>query len=565
MRKFYKSILPLACLSATLLVGCDQGGSNQPDSASSDERSVPHLEKRGQATQLIVDGKPFLVLGGELHNSSATNAAYLRPLLPRLDTMHLNTVLAAVTWELTEPEKGKYDFSLVDSILTQARANHLHVALLWFGTWKNGLSHYVPAWMKTDYKTYPRMHIKGGYPVESISPLCAEALKADAGAFAALMDHVKTIDAQHTVVMMQVENEVGLLGDSRDRGPEAEKAWAAAVPAELISYLQKNKGKLLPETDKLWAANGYQTQGTWAQVFGNTPQAEEAFMAWNYSHYVNSVAAAGKAKYALPMFVNTWIVQPDDKGPGDYPAGGPQAHVHDFWRAGGSAIDLLTPDVYLDKFDEIAQLYSRNGNSLFVPESKADEKGAANAFFLIGAYKAIGFSPFGIDDRIKDAVKDPVPQAFDVLQQLSPEILEAQSTGKIAGIWLNTEKPTQSVTLGNYRFDVAIRTNRDGSEKHDAGYGLIIQKGPDEFIIAGKYLQINFVPQTAGPQYVGYSLLDEGKYVNGQWTPGRRLNGDDIMLDYHIAQQAAIKKTGSVVRTLGDKPSIMRVKLYRFE
>jgi beta-galactosidase GanA len=230
--------------------------------------------------------------------------------MPRLDTMHLNTVLAAVTWELMEPREGKYDFSLVDSILIDARANHLKVVLLWFGTWKNGLSHYVPGWVKTDFKRFPRMHIKGGYPVESITPLSTEALKADTKAFAALMKHVKEVDAQRTVIMMQVENLVGLIGDSRDRSPIADKAYGEQVPAALINSLVKNKAGLLPETQKLWGANGFRTKGTWAEVFGTTPQAEEAFMAWNYATFMNAVAAAGKAEYALPMYVNTWIVRP---------------------------------------------------------------------------------------------------------------------------------------------------------------------------------------------------------------------------------------------------------------
>ncbi len=307
------------------------------------------------------------------------------------------------------------------------------------------------------------------------------------------------------------------------------------------------------------------TSGTWAQVLGNTPQAEEAFMAWHYARYMNNVAAAGKAQYALPMFVNTWIVQPDDKGPGDYPSGGPQAQSHDIWKAGAPAIDLRSPDVYLDNFEDIAALYSRNNNSLFIPESKADEYGAANAFLLIGKYHAIGYSPFGIENRVKDAVKGPIPMAYATLQQLAPEILDAQSKGTITGVSLNKNKTQQIVELGGYKLDIQIKTNRNGTEKHDVAYGIIISKGNNEFIVAGSELQINFYPATPGPAYVGYAVLDEGKYIDGKWVPGRRLNGDDIMLNYHIADEAAAKRTGSVVRTLGDQPQIMHLKLYRFE
>jgi len=558
MRYNFSLLMPTICLLLALS-SCKQKPENK------DTAAIPHLEIRGGVKQLIVDGKPFLILGGELHNSSATNAAYLNPLLARLDTMHLNTVLAAITWELTEPTEGKYDFSLVDSVLNGARKNHLKVVLLWFGTWKNGLSHYAPAWMKTDYRRFPRMHVKGGFPVESITPFCDDAMKADANAFAALMKHVKEVDAQQTVIMMQVENEVGLIGDSRDRGPEAEKAWQDQVPTGLLNYLSANKTKLLPETQKLWGANGYRNQGTWTEVFGNSPQAEEAFMAWHYATYLNTVTAAGKGQYNIPMFVNTWIVQPDDKGPGDFPSGGPQAQSHDIWRAGAPAIDLLCPDVYLDNFDEIAELYTRNNNSIFVPESKADTNGAANAFSLIGTHHAIGYSPFGIEDRVFDIHNGPIPLAYQTLQQLAPEILDAQSKGSITGISLSPKKPEQIVNMGGYKLDIKIRTNRTNTEKHNVAYGLIIDKGNDEFIIAGVDIQINFYPLTPGPPYVGYATLDEGKYVDGNWAPGRRLNGDDIMLDYHLADEAAQKRVGSVVRTLGSKPTIMKLKLYRFQ
>jgi len=559
------AMMGIACLLFAFS-GCKQNGSTSTaQTGTADSGGIPHLETRGKIKQLIVDGKPFLVLGGEMHNDAATSAAWLKPILPKLDTMHLNTVLAAVTWELMEPQEGKFDFALIDSVLDGARKNHLHVALLWFGTWKNGLSHYVPEWIKTDYKRFPRMHIKGGYPVESITPLSAEALKADSKAFAAMMKHVKEVDAQHTVIMIQVENEVGLIGDSRDRGPEAEKAFNAPIPAELLDYLQKNKANLLPETQKLWAAKGSLTKGTWPEVFGTTPAAEEAFMGWQYAKYMNAVAAAGKAEYPLPMFVNTWIVQPDDRGPGDYPSGGPQAHMHDIWKAGGSSIDLRSPDVYLDNFEDIATMYSRNNNDLFIPESKGDIYGAGNAFLLIGQYHAIGYSPFGIENRVKDPIHGPIPLAFATLQQLAPEILDAQAKGTIIGVSLSKNKPEQMVELGGYKLDIKIKTNRNGTETHEVGYGLVISKGNNEFIVAGADIQINFYPTTPGPAYVGYSVLDEGKYVDGKWVAGRRLNGDDIMLNYHLADEAAAKRVGSVVRTLGDDPQIMKLKVYRFE
>ena len=111
--------------------------------------SIPHLEKHGTATQLIVDGKPFLVLGAELNNSSASSMEYMRPLWPKIAATNLNTVLATVSWELMEPEEGRFDFSLVDGLIQDARRYNLRLILLWFGSWKNGKSTYQPVWVKT--------------------------------------------------------------------------------------------------------------------------------------------------------------------------------------------------------------------------------------------------------------------------------------------------------------------------------------------------------------------------------------------------------------------------------
>ena len=177
---------------------------------------IPHLAKRGTATQLIVDGKPFLILGGELHNSTSSSLDYMAPILGKFAAGHLNTALAAVCWDLTEPEEGTFDFSLVDGVIMEARQNNLHLVLLWFGSWKNGVSTYPPLWVKTDQQRFPRAQNKEGNRLDILSTLSQTNLNADARAFAALMRHVRQVDgAAHTVLMVQVENEVGVLGDSR--------------------------------------------------------------------------------------------------------------------------------------------------------------------------------------------------------------------------------------------------------------------------------------------------------------------------------------------------------------
>ena len=320
---------------------------------------APHLGRHGDATQLIVDGKPFLILSGELSNNAATALEPMETIWPKLVAGNLNTVLVGVSWAQFEPEEGKFNYSLVDGVIAKARENHLHIVFLWFGCWKNGTSSYPPYWVKKDFLRFPRIQIGEGKtvsvsgPVELLSTLSDATRDADAQAFAALMRHIKEVDGtQHTVVMMQVENEVGVLRDTRDRSPAANRAFAGQVPAELMNYLQSHKDTLIPEFREVWAANGYKKSGTWEEVFGPGKPAtleipiqttvsllgplehenswqhlhwasDEIFMAWNYARFLEKVAQAGKAAYDIPMYVNAWLQQPNHAWPGTYPSGGP--------------------------------------------------------------------------------------------------------------------------------------------------------------------------------------------------------------------------------------------------
>lgn len=526
--------------------------------------SQPKLQKNGEATQLIVNGKPFLVLGGEMLNSSTSSKAYMAPLWQPLKQMNLNTVLSAVSWELVEPQEGKFDFSLVDEILKGARAQDLKVILLWFGSWKNGLSHYTPVWVKRDIKRFPRIQQAYGSTTETVSALSLEAARADAKAFAALMKHVKEVDAaRQTVIMVQVQNEVGVIGDTRDHSPMANASFQQPVPTELLKGLQQHSTELQPELKRHWQEAGSKTSGNWIEVFGNNAFADEAFMAWHYARYVNEIATAGKAAYNIPMFVNAWIVQPEDKKPGDYPAGGPQAHVHDIWRIGAPAIDIKAPDIYLPHFKSITAQYYHTWNPLFIPESFSGDAGAANAFYAIGNHNGIGYSPFGIDRKEANPGNTALAKAYKVLGQLMPEILAAQSKGAIKGVTLTKSDSVQTLQLGGYEIIVTLRKNWNGVFQTTKGYGLIIADGIDAFTVAGSDIDVTFRPITAGPTKAGLASVYEGEYVNGIWKSGRLLNGDDIMISYKLAEEAAANRTGTGVR-LQAEPGIVKAKLYRF-
>ena len=489
---------------------------------SAQDANTPHLQKQGTATQLMVDGKPFLMLAGEIHNSSSSSLDYMKPIWPRLADIPLNTVLTPVSWELIEPTEGKYDFTLMDGLLQQARQNKVHIVFLWLASWKNGMSSYAPNWIKRDTRRFPRV-IENGNEVEILSTLGTATRDADAKALAALMHHLREVDSSdHTVLMMQVENEVGVLGDTRDHSAAANKAFESAVPRELTTYLQQHRDSVYSELRELWQANGSKTSGTWAEVFGDTPRADEIFMAWNYSRYINHVGAAGKAEYLLPMYVNTWLAY-EDATPGDYPSGGPQPRVIDIWKAAGNAIDIYSPDIYQANFEEWCKRYHWPSNPLFIPETGGSANGEANVFYAIGQHDAMGFSPFAIDSA-RDA-KDNLGKSYEAIAQLSPLILQHQGNGEMAGFLLDPQKQSTSFVMNGYLVTVSL-DNIFGT-RAEKGYGLIIATGPNEFAGSGSGFRATFTPRSPGPPHAGISYVEEGRFENGSWMAGRRLNGDE--------------------------------------
>ena len=509
--------------------------------------AAPHLEKRGVATQLIVDGKPFLMLSGELHNSTSSNLKYMGSLWTNLRVLGLNSVVTPLSWELVEPKEGTYDFTLVDGLIDQARHQNERIVFLWLASWKNGLSSYVPVWVKQDTRRFPRV-IERGNPVEILSPQSAATQESDARAFAALMKHIKEIDSHdHTVLMMQVENEVGVLGDSRDHSDAANKAFASAVPAQLMQYLQAHRSTLYPDLKDLWDANGNRIAGTWAEVFGDTERADEIFMAWHYAHFIQAVAKAGKAEYDIPMYVNTWLAG-DKTPPGEFPSGCPEPWVVDVWRAAGSSLDFYAPDLYDPRFEVWSRRYHRDGNPLYMPETRGGAAGAANVYYALGEEAGMGFSPFAIESEAND--KDPLGESYNVLASIAPLLLEHQAAGDVHGFLLNHDQSVVDFTMNGYTLHVSLDNSFGGAA--ESGFGLIMADGKDAFLGAGKGFRVTFTPRADGGPRVGIATVDEGTFVDGKWVAGRRLNGDEDDQGVHW-------------RFDPHQQRIEKVTLYRFE
>jgi len=515
------------------------------------QQRVPHLRKQGTATQLIVDDKPFLVLAGELGNSSSSGLEYMRPVWPKLAALKLNTVLIPVYWELIEPVEGKFDFTLVDGLIQDARKQNLHLVPLWFASWKNSMSCYAPSWVKTDQQRFPRSQDKNGAGMEILSPFNKENFEADARAFAAFMRHVREVDGNdHTVIMVQVENEIGMIPDSRDRSTVANQLFSERVPAELMNYLSERKEQLIPEFRTAWAANGFKTSGTWEEVFGKGPATDEVFMAWYFARYVDRVTEAGKKEYSLPMFVNAALIRPGHM-PGQYPSAGPLPHLIDIWRAGAPKIDFFSPDIYFQNFAEWVRKYDRSGNAVFIPEAMPGSVDAVNAMYAIGQHNAIGFSPFSIDS-LDEETTNAVTSSYDLLNQLTPLILNHQGKGTMAGLLPEgpEQRQPQQLRLGNHTLYVTFDRPTAQNTSVLSG-GLVIAIAPDEYVFAGTGLTVTFEAAGGGDPIVGLLSVDEGKYVNGQWVVTRRLNGDQTHQGRHLRLPAG-------------KFGIQRIKLYRY-
>ena len=426
------------------------------------------------------------------------------------------------------------------------------------------MSCYVPDWVKRDEKRFPRAAQADGTSLEILSALSPNALEADSAAFVALMKHLKSIDAaDRTVIMVQVENEVGMIPEARDHGALAEAAFQSPLPSELIEYLQKNRESLVPQLREAWESHGAKTNAAWAETFGSGPMTDELFTAWTEGRFTEKVAERGKAVYPQPMYVNAALIRPG-RTPGQYPSGGPLPHLFDIWRAAAPAIDFLSPDLYFPNFVEWAEKYVRPGNPLFIPETGrvGAAEMAANAMFVYGQLNSIGFSVYA-SEFLKPEEQQTLGEAYVVIDQLTPLILANQGAGKMVGIRAPAEfdgsvdLTPQEFTLGDYTFNVRFRTPAPISvgaksevDMPGAHGGLIVQLGPDEFLVAGTGMLMTFGVRGGGA-HAGIDSIWEGKFVDGSWVPGRNLNGDD-------------DNQGPYLRLSGDSFAIRRVRLYSY-
>jgi hypothetical protein len=488
---------------------------------------IPKIIKQNGHYALFVDGRPFFVLGGQAHNSSAWPE-----MMPRVwqaaEKMHLNTLEVPIYWEQIETQPGKFDFSLIDTLLKQARIHKVKLVFLWFGTWKNGSNHYIPEWMKQDATRYPNIIGENGQRVDSPSPHSSFTLEADKKAFAAIMHYLKKADAQHTVIMVQVENEPGAWGSVRDYSPAAQKLFEDQVPEELLK----------PEVLSQLPHNT--TQGSWKEVFGKN--ADEYFHAWSVATFIGKVAAAGKTEYALPLYVNAALRDPlTNPSANTYESGGPTDNVLAIYKAAAPAIDILSPDIYLsgnERVLKVLELYNRSDNPLFVPEAGLTSLNAKYLYEVI-ARGGIGFSPFGIDDNghgspdsILARKLRPYSQEYEMIAPMIKEIAQWSFEGKIKSVVEAEDHTTKTIDLGSWQAIISFGGESRGSEilpnAQPTGKAMIVKLSENNFIVIGTLCRITFKPLGNNVNKAWqYLKVEEGHYKNGAFKLLRIRNGDE--------------------------------------
>ncbi|HAJ66207.1 MAG TPA: hypothetical protein DCM61_06515 [Clostridiales bacterium] len=515
----------------------------------------------------MVEDKPFILLAGEVHNSDSSSPAYMEGIWDIAEKLGMNALLLPATWETIEPEEGKFDFSLPQALIDQARGRNMRIVFLWFGSWKNAECMYAPAWVKKDLKRFPRAQIEKGknkagrqvsptipvkMPYTTLSYLGEETKKADAKAFAAFLGFLKDYDERRqTVVAVQVENETGLLGAAREVSDEADALFAASVPTDFAAYMRAHTGTMTEEIRA--AVLSGREEGSWSEVFGAA--ADELFSAYHVARYVNAVAAAGKAVYPLPMSANCWL----DKGgaPGSYPTGGPVSKVHEVWDFCAPSIDVCCPDIYVPQFKAVCDEFTRRGGALFIPESATHSYCAPRLVYTVGHYHTMCYSPFGFDDIGKPFtavqgflfgmdVSDPAlktPQRFEeygafghILRGMLPMLAESYGTKRLQAVSAETDPaipapdgnpfgaipPTMS--FDGFRLSVSFQSPLNPRAD---GACLCLAVSESECWVVGSACGLTFTSAVPGKPNLDLLQVEEGRFENGAWIPGRRLNGDE--------------------------------------
>jgi beta-galactosidase GanA len=497
---------------------------------------IPHVETRGGKHALIVDGEPFLILGGQVNNSSNYPVA-LKQVWGTLDRIGANTIEVPVAWQQLEPQEGKFDFRFVQTLLDEARAHDKRVVLLWFGAWKNTGLAYTPDWVKLNNRRFPRMKTRDGKDHDVLSPHGTATLEADKRAFVALMTYIRDHDPQNSIIMVQPENEVGSYRSPRDYGPAAQKLFDGSVPPQLAKMLHK-------------------PVGPWTALFG--AQADRVFNTWYTARYVDALAQAGKAIKPLPMYVNAALGDPfKAPDPMALASGGPQGDVIDIWKVAAPSIDITAPDIYDRASRNVFRhldLYTRPDNALMVPEI-GNAREYARYFWAAMGRGAIGFAPFGMDGTgyfnyplgaksFDDATLDAFSMKYRAMASAMRPWAKIALAHPIWGAAKPDDGAPLSTTMGDWTITASFGEwqfgqkqwflNADAPAWASAPIGgmVVAQLSPNEFLFIGDHVRVQFAARAGGSTTGMVVKVEEGHFEKDIWTMDRIWNGDQT--DYGL-------------------------------
>lgn len=514
------------------------------------------VEELGFGSRISKSGRPSLLVGGQVHNSSSSTVEAIIASFEHAKKFGANTVLAPLSWAQFEPEEGRFDLTLVDAMLEHARRLELRLVLLWFGAFKNAGSTYAPSWVRGDLARFPRVSIhpiglqaftyEGATKKPVLSVFGLELRESDARAVESLFIHLAEADLDDTVAMVQLENETGLLADGRDRSDLAELAWHSPVPHRLVDFLE-GKAPAESKARDLWESEGSRRRGTWPELLGSTWEAEEIFMAWSFAEYVEHLALRATAIKSIPVYANAWLgPQPGQDRAGQYPSGGPGSRVLDIWRFVAPTLALLGPDIYVDDAHAAMRNYALAGQPLFIPECRFS---AAELLRAVGSYGAIGWSAFGVDEGNPNG---QVAGALRFLSALETEISEAGEQGNVMAVVLEHGQTEAHLDLAGLR--VVVRDSKALYRRMlvDAGvqlpelmsepasetlpgaaipfpgetrpFGLLLADSPDSITVIGQGLTVDFFSEEHRIEIDAATRLE---VVDGGVRSGTVLNGDE--------------------------------------
>ncbi|MBQ9655252.1 MAG: DUF5597 domain-containing protein [Prevotella sp.] len=539
-------------------------------------------------TVMTVKAQGEMILGGELSNSAVTSVEDIDEVMPRMKALGLNTVLTPVYWELMEPTEGQFDFTLVDRTILRARENQLKVVLLWFGAWKNSMSCYAPLWFKQDTKRFQRARTAEGKPMEIASCFSEAVFQADNRAFGALMQHVSRTAAD-VVTMVQVENEIGMLESARDYSTLADHIYKKGVPKEVVDYLNKNQKTLHPWLKARLAKNKGKAQKSpipsWTELFGDDIFTDEIFMAYYYAKYVGRLCETARQYTQMPLYINA-AMNSRGRQPGQYPSAGPLAHLIDLWHIGAPQLLCLAPDIYDTGFKSWADQYALPNNRLFIPESRCCENSGARAMYAFGEHRAIGFSPFAIDQATPRETAS-ITKAYTLLKQIASKL--SNNTLSWGMLFDQQDKERvitddgMAITCRHYFTLPWDARATDGSTWPEGG-AMLIKVNKYEYLLAGTGVVVAFASQYEKSREEQKVLGEDGfvadatnqnvHFVKRDTFSGHRIgigSVDEVSID-ETGKMNYIRRLngdqdhqGRHVRIACDDWKILHIRLYHYE